>query len=166
MNAYRLSFEVRQLLDSIGEGGELTPETEAILDKLASNREQLVEYLGLAIREHNLAAVALRGESAWLSQGARRHEDAGVRLREYLLNTLKEMGVKTITTDTQKITISASPIKVQVEEGLDLTSVDEKFVAIKRSVNTDAVKVAAERGEELPPGIALVQGEHVKISPR
>lgn len=166
LNAYRLEHNVKALLESIGEDGELTPETEKLLDQLSKDKDELFGCLGRAIREHNLAAVALRGEAAWITQGARRHEDAGIRLREYMLGAMKAFGLDKVVTDIQKISVCKSPPKVEVETGLNLFEVDQTYVTMKASINADAVKQAAENGKELPPGIKIVQGEHVKISPR
>lgn len=166
MHAYRLSFEVRQLLDSIGEGGELTPETEALLDQLSKDSTRMIEYLGLAIREHNLSSTALRGEAQWLTQGARRHDNAGENLRKYLLKTLKTLGLEKVATDTQRISVCQSPPKVEVDPELKLDTLPEEFVVRTVSVASDKVKTAAERGETLPEGLRIVRGEHVRIAPR
>ena len=166
MNAYRLSFEVRQLLDSIGEGGELTPETEVLLDQLSKDSTRLLEYLGLAIREHNLSSTALRGEAQWLTQGARRHETAGENLRQYLLKTMKALGLEKTVTDTQRIAVCLSPPKVEVDPSVNLGSLPEEFLVRTLGIASDKVKSAAERGETLPEGLSVVRGEHVRISPR
>jgi hypothetical protein len=156
---YQLSNELASILDN----EELSPEDEARLAGVELAFESKVEAV-LKYRQGLLAdAEALATERSRLKD----REEALLRraewLKGYVQRSMQEAGMVKVSTLTFGATLAKSPPKVDLVDG---AAIPEGFVRTKTTTELDKALVLEryKRGEQLPPGVVVTQGQTLRIS--
>ena len=161
MKLYEISNELAAILGHDEE--ELSQEVAERIDQLQVALDTKIENL-LGYRQGLLAdAEAMEAEAARLKKRADTATRRADWLKTYLHDCLQRMAIGKISTTTFTATIAKSPLKVVIEEGLEIPF---EYAREKRTVEFDK-KLALDdfkAGKTLPPGITVVQGTHLKIS--
>jgi vacuolar-type H+-ATPase subunit E/Vma4 len=168
--------EAREILSQFLEEteGEVTPEIEALLDQLDGQVTEKVERVGLYIREQVVTAAAIKEEEQRLSARRKALERAVEGLKNYLQRQMERLGKTKVDGLLCTVALQKSPPSVRCTlDGFGLVQLLESGDETKASlvtlvpesykVNGTAVLAAYKAGQELPNGIAVEQGQHVRI---
>jgi len=168
MNPYRLRNELLVIVRQIEDGGELTPELLAEIAALESDFERAVENYAKLITGENWSATMLRQEAAIMTNKARQHEEAAVRLKEALHTLMTLQGSDRVKTDLFAVGIYQSPPSAAVRPDVDLERLPEEYVRVVKSPNLQKILEDHRNGVPLPDDLVVVNtgSTHIKIRPR
>ena len=154
--AYR-EFDA-ELLDN---GGELTPELLERLEELDAFGARKLDAIGVLVRERLLLAKAKRAEAKRLTDQAQALENGAGRLKEYVMRTLRALGWTRLAGErfTARIQRNSQPSIRWVGRG----EPPEGFRRVSVDLDREVVKVAWQAGWELPEGVEVVVGEHLRL---
>lgn len=151
--------------------GELTPEIEALLAQAEGDFAKKVEQVALFIRGRLATAAAIKEEEARLAALRKTEENAAERLKAYLLRELTAAGKDKVEGTLAKVRIQKNPpaVKSILTDDDILKLYDERpeyvtLIPAQLKLNSRAALDAWKAGDELPPGLAVEQGTHVRIS--
>ena len=142
--------------------GELTPETEALLDRLMTEGPEKLEAAAMVLQQLNANVELLKAESKRLADRAKAEEANAERLKARMVYALDAAFGGKLKTAKFTLTVSqtAPTVAVDLREGATLQDFAEffpDFVRTKQELNKIAVKEAYERGEKLPEEIAILE---------
>jgi hypothetical protein len=109
--------------------GELTPEMEEKLAGLTKDRREKAQRIIQFAHRLEANAKLLKDEAAWLAGMAKSRLNTAAGLKTYLLNEMRYLGEKTLTTDWFRITRQkAAKPSVALPKGFDLETLAEELV--------------------------------------
>lgn len=161
------------LLES--EGGELTPEMEALLDHAVAGFEAKVERVALMVRELTATAEAIETEAKRVAARAKAATRAAESLKGYLKHQLERADVTSVKGVLATVRVQANPPKVVGTAHADeLYQLRELFQSplvryippapARYELDAKAVVAAWKAGEDLPAGISIEVGSHLRIA--
>lgn len=157
-----LDRQMLLLFHSMGDTGELTPETEAALESLEGELPHRVEAVCRVIAAFNQREAGLRKEEERFRLAAQRSAKAAELLRERLTKILQQLGVVTADGQTYRVRLKKSPPSVTVTDEA-LSVLPDSFVVTSRRPNSRLILHAVQAGHPMPDGVDVVQDEHVEI---
>lgn len=162
-------YEITDALQDVGDalmdnGGELTPELEALLDSLEGAFEHKAENVALFIRQLEVNGAAAATEAKRLTELAQQRERAATRLKSYLLENMQR-------TDHQKVETPRVKIRVQrnsrpsIHWMKDAEKLPVELKRVKVELDGEAAyKIWKTEPAALPDGFEVVLGSHLRIS--
>jgi hypothetical protein len=167
MKLYEIANNYQRWLDYLeASGGEMTPEAEAELGQLDEfDLPEKVEGCCKFIRcvETETAAALAERDRLDALIATRKRMVAG--LKDYLKFNLERMGKTKVDTDLFVVRIQKNG-RPSVDFDGDVAELPDHFrkVTINIEVNKDAALEAWKNDEELPAGLSVRQGNHLRIT--
>lgn len=154
-------FEINAQLRAIADGAEFDEETGEIFDEqaimdLQIAREEKLEGIACLIKEAKAMGDALKAEKESLYK-RQKAEERKVESLKHLLTVCMEDGEKFKSARAQISWRASKSVEVQ-----DEALIPEEYLKVVTEPNKTAIKLAIERGEEVP-GAAIVQKNNVVI---
>lgn len=159
---YELSHELAAIMDAVEDnGGELTPELEAELDRVTGPIERKAEWIAKCVIEAESRAEARKAEADRLYKSARIASNAAEASRRYLMRCFAASRTERVETAVGVVAVRLNPPKVEIEPGTQLPA---QLVRTKTTVEPDreAIKAAIKAGETIP-GCSLVRTRKLVI---
>lgn len=154
-------FEINAQLRAIADGAEFDEETGEIFDEkaimdLQIARDEKLEGIACLIKEYKAMAEALKAEKESLYKRQKTEERKVESLKKLLMACMD---------DGERFKSARASIgwrKSQSVEVQDETLIPEEYLKVVTEPNKTAIKLAIERGEEVP-GATIVQRNNVVI---
>jgi hypothetical protein len=163
MKLYEIPADLRQLETKIEDAeGLLTPELEAELDALGEEFDRKAEFVAMLIREAKLESDKWKAEEDRVSSRRRSLDRRAEGLTRYLHTQMTAMGKDKIPGDLLTVAIQRNAQPTIAFEG-DPATLPTRFRRFRIEVDTMEVKQALKEGQELPEGIHIHHGTHVRI---
>ncbi len=141
------------------ETGEYIPPSDEALEEFFHLSDlNLAKAAAVAHIIHNAEADSKQFHKAMLACSG-----TVKRLKEYVLSCLNILGMKSIGEHPFSLNVQASPVSVDVPDGLDLSTWEDKFKRVKVEPNKVAILAAWKAGEPIPANVEIVEGEHIRI---
>lgn len=162
MNLYQITAEIRAIV--AGMEDELGNEAEVQLDSLQIDFVKKVQGIALAIQETSATAEAAKSERLRIQDIEDAANDKIRRLKRYLLDAMQSLGQSRVYTDIIKVRIQRNSQPTVVVESMP-SDLPEWAKRVKVIVEPDAKALAeaASKGEQLPDGVTVYTGSHVRI---
>ena len=164
MSLYEIDSRIKAIIDGIyeaaDENGEVAGEIDFTeLKQLQEDRKTKLENIALYIKNTEAEAKAIKEEEAKLENRRKRLENRAGRLRELMINSMKEAKEPELETARCKAKIKDN----EVTEIINKEIIPEEYfkVKINREPDKTAIKKAIKAGTEVA-GAAL--GIHTTIS--
>lgn len=148
----------------LANGGELTPELEALLNEAEGTFDAKVEKVALKVRELIAEADVVKVEADRLTQRAKTAKNAADSLKAYLHRQMDEAGKVQVKGTLVTVALQKNPPRVVTERSAPES--EGRFVAMVPALyewNKDAIKDAHKAGEPLPEGVTVEQGMSLRI---
>jgi hypothetical protein len=161
---YDLSHRMVAVLDALsGNGGELTPEVEALLAEMEVEGEDRVVQLALACDELKRSAVAIEGAEFRLRDRKRAVRAVETRLREAILDFMVQAGTPRVKHDLVTVSLVEGEVR-PIWDGKD-ENIPEPFrrTLVEHRLDADAVLRARADGHEFPADMRFVPSRHIRI---
>lgn len=160
MKLYEIPIEFADLeMQLIECGGELTPELEKKLDDFLRSGKDKIEGAACVVRGLELEADTCKKEAARLSERSSSLGNNAERLKKLILTALD--GAFGGKLKTPLFTIwgqtSAPTVSFDLAPEVDLASLPENLVRIKRELAKDVVKEMVKHGEAIPDEIIVTE---------
>ena len=154
-------FEINAQLRAIADGAEFNEETGEIYDEqaimeLQIAREDKLEGIACLIKEAKAMAEAIKAEKAKLYE-RQKAEEAKVESLKRLLTKCMDDGEKFKTARAAISWRKSQSVEVQ-----DEALIPEEYLKVVTEPNKTAIKLAFERGEEVP-GVTIVEKSNIQI---
>lgn len=163
MRLYELPDAIRLVEQAIADNeGELTPEMEAQLDALEGEMERKVEYLAMLAREAKAEAAAVKQEEDRLKarRSAASNREAGIK--RYLDHCLRKAGIDRVEGALVKIRIQQNSQPSVIYDG-DPNDLPPQYQRVTVVPDVAALKADHDAGAELPDGVFVAFGSHLRI---
>ena len=165
---YQLTEEM-QALDELLTNAE-NPDSPEIFDAiqralaLQDERERKVDAYCCLIAEITARAVARKAEAERLYLSAQTSENAVKRLKTSLLESFAVLGIRKLETEKFTVTVAKNGglVPLEMQAGLDASSLPKEFQRIVVSVDSEKVRAALETGT-LDFAKLGERGSHVRI---
>ncbi len=109
MHLYEVGDTLEQIADQLVEnGGELTPELEAMLDAMTEAFDAKAESIALVIRSAESRAAGIHVEAERLAKLERAHENTAKRLKAYLLREMERAGKRKMQGKLVSVSVCAN----------------------------------------------------------
>lgn len=172
MKLYEIPSIIESILARADEAdGELTPELLAELEAVEIEQEYKLESICKLVKNYLQTEAVRKAEGdQFLAEADRIYGHAKVaagnakRLKEYMQRCLEAMNLKRAEAGTFKVRIQANsqPSVIIDESVVDVRKLPMEY--LKLEPNKSALALAAGRGEELPEGVRVERGSHLRIS--
>jgi hypothetical protein len=163
MKLYQIPQALRALEEQIEEAeGVLTPEMEAELDALGEQFDKKAEYIAMLIREAKLQAEAWKAEEERVSTRRRTLERRAEHLTRYVHQAMTAAGVTKIKGELLSLGIQRNGQPSVSYEG-DPSTLPPTFQRVRIEMDGTRVREAIKAGEELPEGVQVHHGTHLRI---
>lgn len=163
LKLWEIASELDQIEALIHEnGGELSPEIEAELDRLEGEFDAKAERVGLYFRELLASADVAKAEKDRLAGIERRFRNSAEGLRHYLHTQMRLLEIREIKTPRVSISVRQNPESIHVAG--DPSTLPEEFRRVKVEADKAALKAAHKEGRELPAGVTVECGESLRIA--
>jgi len=163
MRLYEIPEALRVVIAEIEDhGGEITPELEARLDGLTYEFERKAEYLALLAKEASALAEAVKVEEERLVALRKKYQNRSERIKEYVLSSMQRAGISKIEGDLASPAVQKNSVP-RVDVTIDPLLLPEGFRRVRVEADSTALRKAADAGEELPDGVTLSYGYHLRI---
>lgn len=163
MKLYEIPAAYREWENKVEDaGGEITPELEDELAGLDATLEVKVDAISSLVREADGRRDYFKAEASRLLDRASVEGNKSERLKAYLKQTLEELGKEKVVASlfTARIQRNGQPSTTILTPAEKLP---EAFRRVEIVPDKDAIKAAWKRGEELPDGVSVVVGTHLRI---
>ncbi|HEY2851119.1 MAG TPA: siphovirus Gp157 family protein [Gemmatimonadaceae bacterium] len=156
-------------IEASGGDIEAIPAIAELLAFAEHDFEATVERYGLKIRTLLAEAEGAKVETDRLQAVVNRKTNAAKRLKEFLKRNLESRDVRKVVTSlvTVRIQANGQPSVRAASEGLieELYASGSEFIRRKEIFDLDRDKILAarENGEELPAGILVEKGSHLRV---
>lgn len=152
-------------------GGALPPELQALLDDADGAFDAKVLDVALFVKSLNHNANAAAEEATRLTLRAKAFKRSAEWLEDYLYRCLQDAGKSGVKGALASVAIQKSPPSVTStltpESVLNTWRIAEpswiRYTPAYAELNKTELKAMAARGEQLPEGVAIVQGETLRI---
>jgi phage host-nuclease inhibitor protein Gam len=170
LKLYEISAEYDRVAEAIIEnGGELTPELEAELEKIEGAFEEKAERVALYIRNLLATADTYTREALRIAQKSKSLQNTADSLKAYLKRNMEKLELTKVEGKLATVAIqkNSQPSVAGVTDAMLLQmqhhQVFQDFVKITRSADKGAIARFAAAGGELPEGVEVTRGSHVRI---
>jgi hypothetical protein len=168
---YEIGDDLRALANLMDEcDAELTPEVDAALSawfaELSGNEAAKLDAYVNLIRIKKMEAAQAREEAEQYLMKARSRENAQGRLEQRLKGYLEYTGRKKIETATKRviaIQANGGSTPIRIADNLDVNTVPDDLVVVRRTVNLDAVRDVLKGGAVLDWATLGERGTHLRI---
>lgn len=152
MSLYEIDTRIKAIIDSIYEAADEDGVVEEIdfteLKQLQEDRKTKLENIALYIKNTEAEAAAIKVEEEKLTARRKRLENKAGRLREYIINSMKENKDEPLKT-------ARCEVKLKDNEKTDVTDFDSipaEFIRTKVEKDADkvAIKKAIKAGQQVP----------------
>lgn len=160
---YDLAVAYRRVLDQIDEcDGELSPTLEAELSAVDGPFEDKLDAIGHVLDELETNKAGHKRVADRHSKRAKIAENAITRLKSWAMDAMRIAGIKRFDGEIP-LRIQANPPKARWIGDPD--KIPDKFKQVKTEISLDgsAVLAADKAGEELPIGIVISRGSHLRV---
>lgn len=145
-------------------GGELTPDIEAQLDALEGALDDKAERIACLIREKQRHAEAAKAEADRLRRVQQVAERSADGLKQYLMRCLQAAGRTRAGGPIGGARIQASPPAARCQfDGVNIPG-PYRREAVTFSFDARAALADFKAGAELPEGIEVIQGKHLRLT--
>lgn len=155
-------LNVEELLAS-GAEDEAATLLEQFRQQLESDRASKVDATCAFIRELVSRSEARKAEADRFVALARTDGNLADRLKAMLLDHLRLHGVKKMETERFRLTRAANGGKLPLEITLPPDELPAEFVRTTKVADTEAIREAVEKGEDLPFARLGERGEHLRL---
>lgn len=159
---YEIASDILALLDTTDDG-ELAPGVEQRLDALQMAFDAKVEACCKIVRDYEAEETAMKAEAARFAKRAQSAANGKERLKAYVKNHLDALGIAKMDAGIFKVRCQANSVP-SVRCSVDPADLPTQFNRIKVELNAAALADAWKAGEELPAGVEVVKGSHLRIS--
>lgn len=165
--------DIRALADLLeenteGTGGEITPETDKIIDEWLSqvegDRDCKLDSYGRLIRENELLAAAREEEAERLRKGASAKRNLAKKLKERLMMFMGVTGEKRIETPHFRFTVCNNGGKAPLDIAVSPETLPPAFQMTQVVADVDLIRKCLECGGEVPGCRILPRGTHLRIA--
>lgn len=152
MSLYEIDSRIRAIIDGIYDAADEDGVVEEIdfteLKQLQEDRKTKLENIALYIKNTEAEADAIKAEEEKLTARRKRLENKAKRLREYIINSMKENKDEPLKTARCEVSIKDN----EKTDITDLESIPEEFIKVKVEKNPDktAIKKAIKAGQTVP----------------
>ena len=152
MSLYEIDSRIRAIIDGIYDAADEDGVVEEIdfteLKQLQEDRKTKLENIALYIKNTEAEADAIKAEEEKLTARRKRLENKAKRLREYIINSMKENKDEPLKTARCEVSIKDN----EKTDITDLESIPEEFIKVKVERNPDktAIKKAIKAGQTVP----------------
>jgi hypothetical protein len=170
MKLYQIPAALRAIEAQIEEAeGELTPEAEAALNSLGEEFARKAEYLALLTCEATAQADAVtaqadavKAEADRLYRIATAHQNRAASLKAYVKRCMEELGEVKISGELATVAIQRNG---QPSVGYEVPPefLPARFQRLKIEADSKAITEAWKAGEEMPEGVTVQIGTHLRI---
>lgn len=162
MTLYEINTAIRQIIECSPDG-ELSETDIVAIDTLAISLEEKADGYCALYREWTAEADAIKAEGQRLLERAESRHKAAARLKERLRLTLADLDMQKIKTARFTAYRQGNPPSVVLD--IPTASLPEQFQRKKTIIDPDkqAILAHAESGGELPNGVSIIRGEHLRI---
>lgn len=159
---YEICNEMRAISDAIADGDDVPADLEARLDAVNLDLANKVEAICKVRAELRRDADKFNAESDRLGAIARRLSSSADRLRDYLAAQLRSVGARKLDAGLFRVRFqkNSSPT-IRFHGNLDDLPAD--MVETWREFNIKAAAQIVKAGGELPAGVVVERGEHLRI---
>lgn len=149
MTIYEIDEKINELLSMVNpETGELVTDFDAV-EALQMEREQKIENLACAYKNHAATAKAIKAEADALTKRAKTEEAEAQRCKDYLNHVLQGEKFK-----SARVTVSYTRSKsVEIDDDFiewALTNADNLLRYKAPEADKTAIKALLDAGEEVP----------------
>lgn len=162
MNLYEINEGIRAVMNRAADnGGELTAEDMAELDKLDMARGDKLKAYACVVAECKATAEAIKSEAAALTAKARAQANLAERLSQTVFEDMNAHGEKKAGDKVRGWRIQAGPPRVDVvdEKAIPASFWHTPTPELCKSEISDMLKSGGE-----VPGAKLVQTEHIRLT--
>lgn len=131
------------------------------LDQLQLSIDEKITNITRMVRNVSADAEALKAEEKRLAERRKACENTVKRLREYLYDSMKGLGLKKFKTSIGTWSIATNPISVTV---LDVDKVPAKYhIPQPDTIDKAAIRRDHEATGEIVDGVDITQGEGLRF---
>lgn len=161
---YAIAAELDTIGDALYESeGVMTPEIQAQLDALAGEFDDKAERVGLYIKNAGAMHKAVQEERRALAERETRLDATVKRLKDYLKAQMEIVGRSKLETPRIVLRIQANSVP-SVTCDVEPEALPEEYRTIIVSVNKQALTEAFKAGKELPVGVTVERGSHLRVN--
>lgn len=158
---HEIANDILLLLDTVD--GELPPDLDAQLDALQGDIETKLERCCAVVRQMDAERDALKEESARFALRAQHADNAAKHFKEYMKSNLERLGIDKMEAGLFKIRIQNNSQPAVHFDG-DAEKLPETFRRVEYSIDSKAIVTAWKAEQELPSGVEVVRGRHLRIA--
>jgi hypothetical protein len=158
MKLYDIPIEFSELeLALVESTGELSPELEQRFDTFLRAGKDKIEAAAMVVRGFETEAEACQQEAKRLGQRSASLEKNAARLKRLMLCVLDSAFAGKVKTPLFTIwgQTSAACVSFDLAPGVELSSLPESCVRVRRELASDAIKQMLKTGESLPEEIIV-----------
>jgi hypothetical protein len=150
-------------------GGDITEPSvqryiEQLIDQLDQDFLTKVDNYAALISELEARAQHRKDEAKRLDALAKSDANSATFLKQRLKTVLEQRGTKKLETPRYRLSVAGNGGKLPVEIHVDASDLPEQYQKVKRDPDTDAIREALQKGEEVQ-GCALGErGKHLRIN--
>lgn len=159
MKIYDIQTELRDLLDTVDETGELTEVQADLMDKLHGELKEKQKGIIYYIKEAKAFEEVIAEEAKKLAAKKKALANKQDRLLELLGFTMEMEGTKELNFGDVVAKYAMTPPALEVD---DESVVPEEYIKVVKSVDKTSLKKAVQEGLELE-GVRLTQKETLRI---
>ena len=160
LRLYEIPLEMEILAQQLEEnGGELTPELQAMWDGLQTDGEAKVDAAAAVIKSMQAEEEVIAAEIGRLQNRKETLERSEARLKALLVPALQALGGKVKTARFTTFNQTRETVSFDLQPGSDIWELDAKFYRTREpELNKTALKDARKAGEALPDCIVVAVG--------
>lgn len=172
MTLYQLSEQERAISEALEEnGGELTPEIEALMVENAELFPKKIDGYGVMLRKFKALEENCDSEAKRIQAIKKTAQNAQKNMREHILNTMVQFGFDKLEGATTKMWVGKSK-SLEVDEEELLAQYKDKIDALNECLPdylTVEVKVSKKtikdqfKGDVMPAGCSISENETLTI---
>ena len=152
MSLYEIDSRIRNIIDGLYEAADEDGVVGEIdfteLKQLQEDRKTKLENIALYIKNTEAEAAAIKAEEEKLTARRKRLENKAGRLRDYIINSMKENKDGPLKTARCEVSIKDN----EKTDITDLDSIPKEFIKTKIETSADktAIKKAIKAGQTVP----------------
>lgn len=159
--------DMQQLMDAVGDGGELEPVLDEYMGKLMDEEAQKLDGCIAILKEWEMEANQAKEEAKYWRDRASIRENAIGRMKDRLLAHLTATGRTEALSATRrklKITANGGVIPLIAGEIDSYDALPPECVKVVKSPNTERIREMLSAGLKVPFFTLGERGTHVRIS--